>query len=135
MTIDAMGCQREIAEKITDKGADYVLALKGNQGSLRDDTELFCTEQATREFADAVVSRNETMEKSHGRIETRTTWATDDIAWLKHRHNWPGLASIVMVETVREIGRRRRRGPGPSHPKPLEHRERPPLGHGHGVPR
>jgi predicted transposase YbfD/YdcC len=105
VTIDAMGCQRAIAKKITDKGADYVLALKGNQGSLRDDTELFFTEQATREFADAVVSRYETLEKSHGRIETRTTWATDDIAWLKQRHNWPGLASIVMVETVREIGR------------------------------
>ena len=86
VTIDAMGCQREIAKKITDKGADYVLALKGNQGSLRDDTELFFTEQATREFADAVVSRYETLEKSHGRIETRTTWATDDIAWLKQRH-------------------------------------------------
>ncbi len=104
VTIDAMGCQREIAEKITDKGAGYILALKGNQGTLRQDTELFFTEQAARGFADATVSRYETLEKSHGRIETRITWATDDIAWLKDRHKWPGLESIVMVETVREIG-------------------------------
>jgi predicted transposase YbfD/YdcC len=104
VTIDAMGCQRDIARKILDKGANYILALKGNQGTLRDDTELFFTEQAARGFADARVSRHETLEKSHGRIETRITTATDDIVWLKERHAWPGLKSIVMVETVREIG-------------------------------
>ncbi len=104
VTIDAMGCQRDIAEKIIDKDADYILALKGNQGTLREDTELFFTEQAARDFADALVSRHETLEKNHGRIETRITTATDDIAWLKERHDWPGLESIVMVETVREIG-------------------------------
>ncbi len=66
--------------------------------------ELFLTEQAARGFADTVVSRHETVEKSHGRIETRIITATDDIAWLKERHDWPGLNSIVMVETVREVG-------------------------------
>jgi hypothetical protein len=45
MTIDAMGCQRGIAEKIGDKKADYMLALKGNQGSLREDVEIFAAEQ------------------------------------------------------------------------------------------
>ena len=104
VTIDAIGCQRKIAEKIIDKGADYILALKGNQGGLRDDVELFFTEQAARGFADAVAGRHETVEKSHGRIETRVTTACGDIAWLKERHDWPGLRSIVMVETVREIG-------------------------------
>jgi len=103
VTIDAMGCQRAIAEKIIAKKADYVLALKGNQGTLRDDVELFLTEQAERGFADAVASRHETLEKSHGRIETRITTATDDIAWLRQRHSWPGLESIVMVDSVREI--------------------------------
>src|SRR5208283_1792628 len=48
VTIDAMGCQRDIAQKILDKKADYVLALKGNQGSLREDVELFATEQKAR---------------------------------------------------------------------------------------
>lgn len=105
VTIDAMGCQRKIAAKIIDKGADYVLALKANQGSLRDDVELFFTEQAARGFADTTVIRHETVEKSHGRIETRVVTVTDDIAWLQEIHDWPGLRSIVMVETIREIGR------------------------------
>ncbi len=104
VTIDAMGCQRKIARKIIDKGADYILALKGNQGALHDDIELFLAEQAARGFADTVVSRHETVEKSHGRIETRIATATDDIAWLKERHDWPGLKSIAMIETVREVG-------------------------------
>ena len=60
VTIDAMGCQRKIARKILDKGADYVLALKGNQGALRDDVELLFTEQKATGFADTKVSRHET---------------------------------------------------------------------------
>ena len=103
VTIDAMGCQKEIAEKIKDKEADYVLALKGNQGTLSEDVELFFTEQKERKFADTAISRHQTLEKSHGRIETRTYTAIDDIDWLKERHDWAGLCSIVMVESVREI--------------------------------
>src|SRR6266436_8427330 len=59
VTIDAMGCQRGIAKKIVDKKADYVLSLKGNQGSLRDDVELFATEQKANGFKDTNVSRYE----------------------------------------------------------------------------
>lgn len=103
VTIDAMGCQKEIAKKIKDKEADYVLALKGNQGTLQQDVELFFTEQKTRRFADTTISRHRTLEKSHGRIETRTYTAIGDIAWLQERHDWTGLKSIVMVESVREI--------------------------------
>jgi predicted transposase YbfD/YdcC len=103
VTIDAMGCQKEIARKIKDKDADYVLALKGNQGSLSEDVELFFAEQKERKFADTTSSRHQTLEKSHGRIETRTYTAVDDIDWLKQRHDWPGLRSIVMVESVREV--------------------------------
>lgn len=103
VSIDAIGCQREIAKTVIDKGADYVLALKGNQGTLRGDVELFFTEQADRGFADTVASRHETVEKSHGRLETRVTTAIGDIAWLRERHPWPGLRSIVMIESTREI--------------------------------
>ena len=103
VTIDAMGCQREIATKIIDKGADYLLALKGNQGSLRDDVELFFTEQKERGFADAAMSRHETLEKSHGRIETRTYSAVSATGWLTQRHGFADLKSIVMVESIREI--------------------------------
>lgn len=104
ITIDAMGCQRTIAKKIKDKGADYVLALKGNQGTLREDIEIFFIEQKAKGFADTIVSNHKTLEKSRGRIETRVTTAIGDIAWLQSRHNWPGLQSIVMVETLRETG-------------------------------
>jgi predicted transposase YbfD/YdcC len=103
VTIDAMGCQKEIAKKIKDKEADYVLALKGNQGTLSEDVELFFTEQKARKFRDTTISRHQTLEKSHGRIETRTYTAIGDIAWLEERHDWAGLCSIIMVESVREI--------------------------------
>lgn len=106
VTIDAMGCQREIARKIIDKGADYVLALKGNQGSLRDDVEVFVTEQKARGFRDTTISLSQTVDGDHGRIETRTTTVIHDVSWLQKRHDWPGLGGIVMVESIREDGGR-----------------------------
>src|SRR5258708_6696066 len=104
VTIDAMGCQRAIAQKIVDKKADYILALKGNQGSLREDVELFANEQRASHFKDATVSRHETVDGDHGRIETRATTVIHDIGWLQEPHQWPGLASVVMVESTRESG-------------------------------
>jgi predicted transposase YbfD/YdcC len=104
VTIDAMGCQRTIAQKVVEKKADYVLALKGNQGSLRDDVELFITEQKANDFKDSTVSRDRTVDGDHGRIETRTTTVIHDIDWIQKRHQWPGLESLVMVESIREIG-------------------------------
>src|SRR5216683_5900052 len=103
VSIDAMGCQRDIAEKIVAKKADYVLALKGNQGTLREDVELFATEQKANGFKDTQVSRHQTVDGDHGRIETRTYTAFHDIDWLKERHDWPGLNGVVMVESTREI--------------------------------
>ncbi|MGB8365593.1 MAG: ISAs1 family transposase [Rhizomicrobium sp.] len=103
VTIDAMGCQRDIAQKIVDKKADYVLALKGNQGTLREDVELFAAEQKANGFKDTKISRDETVDGDHGRIETRTYTVIHDVAWLQERHNWPGLKAIVMVESTREF--------------------------------
>jgi len=103
VTIDAMGCQREIAQKIIDKKADYILALKGNQGSLREDVELFVAEQKANGFRDTAVSRDQTVDGDHGRIETRTTSVIHDVAWLQERHRWPGLAAIVAVDSIREF--------------------------------
>ena len=103
ITIDAMGCQRDIAQKILDKKADYVLALKGNQGSLREDVELFATEQMAKGFADTKISRDTTVDGDHGRIETRTTTVIHDVGWLQKRHDWPGLKAVAMVESRREI--------------------------------
>jgi len=101
VTIDAMGCQRDIAQTILDKKADYVLALKGNQGTLREDVELFAAEQKAKDFKDAAVSRHTEVDGDHGRIETRTTTVIHDIAWLQD-HQWPGLTSVVMIESTRE---------------------------------
>ena len=84
-----------------------MLALKGNQGTLSADVTLFCTEQNACNFKDTKVSRHETVEKNGGRIETRRFTAIDDIDWLKERHDWVGLKSIVMVESLREfVGRK-----------------------------
>jgi predicted transposase YbfD/YdcC len=104
VTIDAMGCQREVAAKILDKKADYVLALKGNQGTLCEDVAIFAAEQKASGFKDTKVSRHETVDGDHGRIETRTYTAIHDVAWLQERHDWPGLRGVVMVESRREIG-------------------------------
>jgi len=104
VTIDAMGCQRAIATTILGKKADYVLALKGNQGSLREDVEVFVAEQKANGFQDTTLSRDETVDGDHGRIETRRTTVIHDVAWLQERHDWPGLKSVVMVESTREIG-------------------------------
>ncbi len=66
------GCQRSIARKTIDKKADYILALKGNQGTSREDVGVFATEQKANGFKDTTVSRHETVDADHGRIETRT---------------------------------------------------------------
>jgi len=109
VTIDAMGCQREIAQKIIDKKADYILALKGNQGTLREDVEIFANEQKTRGFSDTTVSVDETVDGDHGRIETRRVSVVHDVAWLQEQHAWPGLKGLVIVESARRIGARTER--------------------------
>ena len=104
VTIDAMGCQRGVAQKILDKKADYIFALKGNQGTLRDDVELFAAEQKASDFKDTTVSRASTVDGDHGRIETRDITVIHDIDWLQKSHQWPGLNSVVMVQSTREAG-------------------------------
>ena len=98
ITIDAMGCQKAIADKIRERGADYVLALKGNHGDLHDDVKTFFE---SAEGKDLPV--HETVDADHGRIETRRYSMTDDIDWLIERNpGWRDLASIGMVESLCE---------------------------------
>jgi predicted transposase YbfD/YdcC len=66
VTIDAMGCQRNIAKKIIAKKADYIIALKGNQGTLHDDVKVFVAEQKANDFKDTVISQHETVDADHG---------------------------------------------------------------------
>lgn len=101
ITIDAMGCQREIARKIIDKGADYVLALKGNQELLSVDVEKLFTEQDLREGFG--YEEDQTVDGDHGRIETRRCRAILAPKVLIQRHDWPGLKSIIEVYSIREL--------------------------------
>jgi predicted transposase YbfD/YdcC len=103
VTIDAMGCQRGIANKIIAKKADYIIALKGNQGTLHEDVKVFAAEQKANGFKDPTISRHETVDSEHGRIETRTTTMIHDVQWLQERHAWPGLKGVVIVESQRGI--------------------------------
>lgn len=104
VTIDAIGCQTAIAQKIIDKDADYVLALKANQGTLHADVALFFQEQLACGFADARFDHHATADADHGRLEERDCWVSDDIDWLKDQHDdWPALRSIVMIHAARTL--------------------------------
>lgn len=99
VTIDAIGCQKQVAKTIRDKDADYLLPVKANQPALQQDIELFFTEQRDRAFAEAETLFHETVDNDHGRLEIRRHWSTADIAWLKERHpDWAGLTSIGLIE-------------------------------------
>jgi len=103
VTIDAMGCQRKICRQIIDQEANYVIGLKGNQGSLREDVELFFDEHVERGIGGDFIKQSETVDGGHGRIETRKYTVCSDTGWLTERHQWPGLKSVVMTEYTREI--------------------------------
>jgi len=80
-----------------------------DRGCRRRYRELFANEQKTRGFTDTTVSVDETIDGDHGRIETRRVTVVHDVAWLQQRHDWPGLAGVVIVESAREIGMRTER--------------------------
>ena len=96
VTIDAMGTQKDIAEKIRKKRADYVLAVKGNQGTLYEELKLYFGEEKILEEIRREKSCSSTKEKAHGQIEIREYYQTDDIKWLSVRKEWKGLKSIGM---------------------------------------
>jgi predicted transposase YbfD/YdcC len=97
VTADALNCQRAIAQQIVDQGGDYVLALKGNQGTLHEDVRTFLDDSAR-----AVTTPVRTVDADHGRIETRTATVSTDIDWLQEDHRWPGLAAVGKVVRIRE---------------------------------
>jgi predicted transposase YbfD/YdcC len=96
ITIDAMGCQKDIALKIIDNGADYILALKGNQGSLKEEVENAFKQCPAN-------SVNKTTEKDHGRIEIRECSIINDMDWIFESQNWKGLQSIIKIKSTRII--------------------------------
>jgi len=101
VSIDAMGTQKEIAQRIVDKGADYVLALKGNQPSLHEDAALFFADPACA----ATCARSAETDAGHGRIEERSCRAAE-AGWLATRHpGWKGLRSLAAV-TARRVDKK-----------------------------
>ena len=100
VTIDAMGCQKAIAENIIDKGGDYLLALKGNQSRLHEDVRLHFEQTAPASLAR--MTHAESSEKGHGRIEVRQCRVSTDIDWLRTNHpEWKNLGSIVAIDSER----------------------------------
>ena len=103
VTIDAMGCQTKLAEQIVDAGADYVLALKGNQSTLAEEVEEAFVDADAKDYADMDVDVFETVERGHGRKETRRYTVLGDLNGVSRRSLWKGLDAICMVESEREI--------------------------------
>ena len=109
VTIDAMGCQTDIATDIQAQGADYVLAVKQNQPNLLEDMQLFFQLSQQNEFARVAHSYQRTVNSGHGRVEVRECWAIsgeDSLAFLRGSDQWPGLKTMAMVRYQRQLGER-----------------------------
>ncbi len=103
VTIDAMGCQRTIAQQIVEQHADYVLALKGNQPTLEEAVAHFFVTGPAADTHRTACDYYEQSERGHGRIETRCYWITDELDAKLTAAAWPGLQSIGMVEATRTL--------------------------------
>lgn len=103
VTIDAMGCQRKIAHTIIERDADYVLALKGNQGNLHKEVEAFFDHALKTDFIDIKHDYHETIDGGHGRVEVRRYWTVEGLEWLTQAKQWSGLTSVGIVESERHI--------------------------------
>jgi predicted transposase YbfD/YdcC len=101
VTADALNCQKTVARKAIEKKADYVLTVKGNHPVMHDEI---------RRHMDALAAKTlagfESVEKDHGRIETRRYWQCEDIAWFEDKKDWDGLRSFCLVESIREYAGR-----------------------------
>ena len=104
VTIDAMGCQKEMAKTITEQEADDVLALQDNHPTLSEAVTLFLTDARDTGCADIEHAYHETVDGDHGRLETRRYWSTSDIAWWGAKASWAKLQSIGMVAARRARG-------------------------------
>jgi predicted transposase YbfD/YdcC len=118
VTVDAMGTQKKIAKEIIEADADYVLALKGNHETVYAEVKLFLDETvaeiskprsvgAKLSQAAGTLAVLETVEKDHGRIETRRYYQSAEVDWFADRAKWEGLRSVGMVEALREIDGKR----------------------------
>lgn len=98
-----MGTQKAIAKQIHDKGGHYVLALKGNQGTLNENIRLYLETEFKKNTSTAITDRYEEADKGHGRIEMRRCVVSSQIDWLTQKEQWVGLKTIAMIEETQEI--------------------------------
>jgi predicted transposase YbfD/YdcC len=103
VTIDALGCQKEIARHIIENDADYVLALKGNQDYLYDDVRAVFSALLQADTPVSTLDYYETADEQHGRMEVRRYWTTSLLDSLRTKDQWQGLQSIGMVESERSL--------------------------------
>ena len=101
VTLDALHCQKNTAREIHEADADYVLALKGNQGTAHAEVRAYLDDAIARSAPELV--QVQTLEKGHGRIETRRYWQSANIGWFADRAEWENLRSVGVVEAVREV--------------------------------
>lgn len=102
VTIDAMGCQKQIVAQIVEQKADYQISLKGNQGILHEEVREYFEWARKINFGEIDFDYFESVEKDHGRIEVRRCWSVAQLEWLSNYNEWAGLRSIVAVEVERE---------------------------------
>ena len=110
VTIDAMGCQTAIADLIIEGEGDYLLSLKGNQSNLHEDVVLLFDDLAESNFTAYEYDYGVTVDKNHGRIETRRCWTISDPDLIRHLRgagNWRGLTTLVKVQSERRVGDKR----------------------------
>jgi predicted transposase YbfD/YdcC len=105
VTLDALGCQKEVCQIILDRGGDYLLCVKENQPTLHDSLVRNLDEMILEKFKAVDHDYDESTDADHGRIETRRVWVTADRIddWLKVAGDWPGLKSVAVVEAVRDV--------------------------------
>lgn len=109
VTIDAIGCQTGIAQQITEGGGDYVLAVKDNQPQLAEALRDFFSSLHAPGHCRRAVSLHETLDKGHGRVETRRCLAVGELDWLELlglKARWSEIASVACIESIREVAGR-----------------------------
>jgi len=104
VTIDAMGCQKDIATGIREQGGDYVLALKENQATLHEEVKLFLDQNIAAPSRKFAIYAHEETDGDHGRVEIRRAWVTPAVDWFEDRDQWKGLKSFAAVECERHVG-------------------------------
>ena len=105
VTIDAIGCQKQIAGQIVRQGGNYVLAVKNNQAKLHEKVQALLHEARQENLEGWAGDFHEQTEAGHGRIETRKVWSIRDVRWLGDlAQDWPGLRPLAMVEATRQVG-------------------------------